>query len=70
MGTPGVLSHTISGASVANVWVNGMIVGETGINAALAGYFGVPVVLVCGDDIVSHEAKELLPHVRLSLIHI
>ena len=68
MGTPGVLSHTISGASVANVWVNDIIVGETGINAALAGYFGVPVVLVCGDDIVSREAKELLPHVRTAAV--
>jgi D-amino peptidase len=48
--------------------VNDIIVGETGINAALAGYFGVPVVLVCGDDIVSREAKEFLPHVRTATV--
>ncbi len=68
MGTPGVLSHTISGASVANVWVNDVILGETGINAGLAGHFGVPLILVCGDDVVSREAKELLPHVRTATV--
>ena len=68
MGTPGVLSHTISGASVANVWVNDILLGETGINAGLAGYFGVPVVLVCGDDVVSQEARELLPHIRTATV--
>lgn len=68
MGEVGVLSHTISGGSVANVWVNDIPVGETGINAGLAGYFGVPVVLVCGDDIVGKEAKLLLPWVRAATV--
>jgi len=68
MGTPGVLSHTISGGRVANVWINDILVGETGINAGLAGHFGVPVVLVCGDDVVAQEAKELLPHVHTAVV--
>ena len=68
MGTSGVLSHTISGASVANIWVNGIPVGETGINAGIAGYFGVPVVLVTGDDEVSKEARTLLPGVRTATV--
>ena len=68
MGAPGVLSHTYSGARVSNIWVNDILVGETGINAGLAGYFGVPVVLVCGDDVVCREAKELLPHVRTASV--
>ncbi len=68
MGTPGVLSHTISGGSVANVWINDAVVGETGINAGLAGYFGVPVVLVCGDNVLAKEATELLPHVRTAVV--
>jgi D-amino peptidase len=68
MGEVGVLSHTISGGSVANVWVNDIPVGETGINAGLAGYFGVPVVLVCGDDVVGKEAQSLLPNVRTATV--
>lgn len=68
MGQNGVLSHTISGGVVANIWVNDILVGETGINAGLAGYFGVPVVLVTGDDAVCSEAKELLPHVHVATV--
>jgi len=68
MGTPGVLSHTISGGSVANVWINDIIVGETGINAGIAGFYGVPVVLVAGDNVVAEEAKELLPHVKAAVV--
>lgn len=68
MGTHGVLSHTISGAVVANIWVNDILVGETGINAGLAAYFGVPVVLVTGDDVVCEEAKSLLPWVHTATV--
>lgn len=63
MGATGVLSHTIMGTVVANVWVNGRVMGETGINAVLAGHFGVPVGLVTGDQYVSAEARELLGNV-------
>lgn len=68
MGSPGVLSHTISGGSVANIWVNDILVGETGINAGIAGFYGVPVVLVCGDNIVAQEAKQLLPKVHTAVV--
>ena len=43
-----------------NLWFNGTLVGETGINAALCGQWGCPVLLVTGDDAVCREAKELL----------
>ncbi|MBW8742548.1 MAG: M55 family metallopeptidase [Acidobacteria bacterium] len=39
---------------------NGTSVGETGINAALCGAWGCPVLLVTGDDAVCGEATELL----------
>lgn len=55
------LDHTWNGPTVVqNVWLNGVEVGETGLNAALAGYFGVPVVLVTGDQTVCAQARELL----------
>jgi D-amino peptidase len=56
----GVLNHTVSGQSWQNLLFNGVAVGETGINAALCGHFGCPVLLVTGDDTVCAEAKELL----------
>jgi D-amino peptidase len=60
-GTPkGVLNHTISGRDYQNLWFNDILVGETGINAALCGTWDCPVVLVTGDKAVCDEARELL----------
>ena len=58
--TGGVLAHTVSGQAWENLRFNGTLVGETGINAALCGHWGVPVVLVTGDRAVCVEATELL----------
>jgi D-amino peptidase len=43
-----------------NLRFNGVLVGETGINAALCGNWGCPVLLVTGDAAVCREARELL----------
>jgi len=51
--------HTWSG-KIFNVSLNGKLVGEIGLNAALAGHFGVPVALVTGDQITAAEARETL----------
>jgi D-amino peptidase len=56
----GVLSHTYRAQIFFEVLLNGKPVGETGLNAALAGHFGVPVALVTGDDAVCAEATDLL----------
>src|SRR5947207_6546435 len=56
----GVLSHTVSGQAWHNLRFNGRVVGETGINAALCGHWGCPVLLVTGDDAVCAEARDLL----------
>ncbi len=56
----GVLSHTVSGQAWHNLRFNGRVVGETGINAALCGHWGCPVLLVTGDRAVCREARELL----------
>lgn len=63
-GTPrAILDHTYTGR-IAGVRVNGQEVGETGLNAYLAGHHGVPVVLVTGDSAVTAEAKALIPDVH------
>ncbi len=53
----GVLSHTVSGQAWRNLRFNGRLVGETGINAALCGHWGCPVVLVTGDEAVCGEGR-------------
>ena len=64
-GNFGILAHTRAWSStVAELRVNGQPFGETGLSAMVAGHYGVPVVLVSGDDVVNAEARELLPEVE------
>ncbi len=55
-----ILDHTWSSRCIANLWLNDMLVGETGLNAAICGHFDVPVIMVTGDQSVCAEAVELL----------
>lgn len=60
-GCPGnALSHTMNGRN-NQVWLNGVLCSEFLINAYTAGYFGVPVALVTGDQAICDFAKELIP---------
>jgi D-amino peptidase len=63
-GSPrGLFAHTGSGV-VRDLAVNGKSVGEGGMNAMLAAWYGVPVVMVTGDDVAVEEQKETAPGVR------
>lgn len=55
----GFLAHTGSG-SVKGLWLNGVEVGEGGMNAAFAGGHGVPVILAAGDSAAAAELANLL----------
>jgi D-amino peptidase len=56
----GVLCHTISTTSWRHLRFNGVYVGEVGINAALCGHYGVPCILVTGDEATCRESRGLL----------
>jgi len=56
----GVLAHTWSHLEVDGVRLAGRPAGEGALNAAIAGHFGVPVVLTCGDRWANDEIEELL----------
>jgi D-amino peptidase len=56
----GVLAHTVSGSTWWRLRFNGVEVGETGINAALCGTWGCPVLLVTGDEASCREGTALL----------
>ena len=59
MGTPdGILCHTQSSLTENRYWYNGVESGELAQNAAIAGYYGVPPVMVSGDEATCREARK------------
>lgn len=61
VGSSSVLSHTYNPRVIWEAKLNGHVTGETGINALVAHHFGLPVILITGDDITVAEAKEWIP---------
>lgn len=62
-GTPqGNLSHTMS-KEVRNYSFNGLSLGEGGLQAAIAGHYGVPFVFIAGDAHACEEMQALIPGV-------
>ncbi|GHO75610.1 hypothetical protein KSD_33810 [Ktedonobacter sp. SOSP1-85] len=56
----GVLCHTVSSESWHNASINGTLVGESGILAAIAGCWDVPVAFTSGDAATCREVQQLL----------
>ncbi|MFZ3578574.1 M55 family metallopeptidase [Virgibacillus sp. DJP39] len=63
----GVMSHAMIHA-VRNFFINDKPIGELGFNAYVAGYFGVPILLVAGDDQAAAEAEALIPGVTTAAV--
>ncbi|MFO1446457.1 M55 family metallopeptidase [Bacillus sp. Bva_UNVM-123] len=63
----GVMSHSMI-FGVRNMYVNDVAVGEMGLNAYVAGYYGVPILMVAGDDRAALEAEKLIPHVTTAIV--
>ncbi|MFQ5791842.1 MAG: M55 family metallopeptidase [Acidobacteriota bacterium] len=64
----GVRAHTFSSANLTNVQLNGISVPESGFNAAIAGHYDVPVVMISGDDAIVEETKALLGDVEGAIV--
>lgn len=64
----GVRAHTMSSARYAAVQLNGTPIAESGMNAAIAGHFGVPIVMVSGDDAAVAEVQALIPGVAGAVV--
>jgi D-amino peptidase len=56
----GVRAHTMSSANLTALRLNGRDMPEAGVSAAIAGHFGVPVVMLSGDDAIADEARAIL----------
>ena len=64
----GVRAHTVSSATFADVRLNGASVSEAAFNAAIAGHFGVPVVMISGDDAIVKEATAVLGPIETATV--
>ena len=63
-----VMDHLYSSSSVFEARINGEAVSEAGLNGRLAGYFGVPVALVTGDqNAISCSKEELNDHIGIQV---
>ncbi|MEU9232278.1 M55 family metallopeptidase [Streptomyces subrutilus] len=60
-GAEGVLAHTYLANSITGVWLNGTRAGEGLLNAHVVAEYGVPVILVTGDDLTCADAAGYAP---------
>jgi D-amino peptidase len=58
-----VIDHTYTG-TITDMTLNGVSVGEYGMSAAVAGYYGVPVVFISGDSAVAEQARSYVPGIE------
>ena len=65
---PATLSHTYNPAAIAQVQLNGVLAGESGINSLVALGHGVPVVLVTGDQTTAAELRPYWPDARAAVV--
>ncbi|HEY0929051.1 MAG TPA: M55 family metallopeptidase [Gemmatimonas sp.] len=64
----GVRAHTFSSARYTSVELNGAPMAESSFNAALAGYYGVPVVAISGDEAAVAELVALSPRAATAVV--
>jgi D-amino peptidase len=64
----GVRAHTFSSAHLTSLKVNGKIMTEGSWNAAVAGEFGVPVIMISGDDAAVNEVKSLIGNAEGAIV--
>lgn len=63
-GSPaGVIAHTGTDA-IADLRINGVQTGESGMNTFFAASYGVPVLVLTGDDVAIAQAREMTPDVE------
>lgn len=66
--TRGVRAHTMSSANITSVRLNGKTMTEGSINAAIAGHFGVPIIMVSGDDVAVAENQVIIGDIEGAVV--
>lgn len=65
----GVMAHTMSGV-FAEIQINGVPATEGMINAAIAGEFGVPVIMISGDDAATSEVSGVVGDMEMATVKV
>lgn len=63
----GLLTHSYDYA-MKSIKLNGVLMGEIGMEAAIAGFYNVPLIFVAGDSVGINEAKNLLNEVETAVV--
>ena len=64
----GVRAHTFSSARLADVRLNNVSMSEGSFNAAIAGHFNVPVIMVSGDDAAVKEVSSIVGNIEGAVV--
>lgn len=64
----GVRAHTFSSANVTGFRLNGTSMSEGGMSAAIAGHFGVPIIMVSGDHVAVAETQVIVGDVEGAIV--
>jgi D-amino peptidase len=64
----GIRAHTMSSAHLAAVKLNGVSMSEASFNAAIAGHFGVPVLMISGDNAATSEAASIIGNIEEAVV--
>ena len=63
-----VLSHTYNPRAISDIRLNGEFVSEAGLNALVAQAYGVPMVLVTGDETTEVETRMWSPGIQAAVV--
>src|SRR4051812_6580804 len=64
----GIMAHSYSSLGIQNMLLNGKPVGEIDVIAAMAGHFGIPVIMLSGDQAAANELREIVPTAELAVV--
>jgi len=64
----GVLAHSYSSLGIQKMLMNGKPVGEIETRTALAGWYGVPVIMLSGDQAAASDLREIVPAAELAVV--
>lgn len=64
----GVMAHSYSSLGIQNMLMNGSPVGEIETRAALAGWFGTPVIFLSGDQVAAEQLKAIVPEAEVAVV--
>jgi D-amino peptidase len=68
-----IMDHTWSGSRVGGLWLapaggQAQAIGEIGLNGAVCGHFGAPVVMISGDQTACAEAAAIFPEIVTAVV--